>query len=143
MSCASDPVIGNKAGVCKLQCMCSLLLCVEFCILFYLSCVLYHQEVWRAWDAVLGMHPVYLVCGEETGAGQGWWHASLLAAVLLKCRHLWSPVWEVKYSDSSATCYQQSGKYDQFLVLRGGGGQVCWIQTHEWCGHLVMMVLCQ
>ena len=111
-------VIGNKAGVCKLQCVCSLLLCVECCILFYLSCVLYHQEVWRAWDAV-------------AGAGQGWWHASLLAAVLLNCRHLWSPVWEVKYSDSRATCYQQSGKYDQFLVLRGGAGQVCWIQRHE------------
>ena len=70
---------------------------------------------------------MYLFCADRGGAG-------LVACITAGCSviELQTPlVWEVKYSDSSATCYQQSGKYDQFLVLRGGGGQVCWIQTHE------------
>ena len=91
-------------------------LCVEFasCFIYLVSCI---TKKYGERGCIL--------------CRQGRW---LVACITAGCSpiELQTPlVWEVKYSDSSATCYQQSGKYDQFLVLRGRGGQVCWIQTHE------------
>ena len=103
-------------------------LCVECCILFYLSCVLYHQDTKKYGERWMQYYECILciLCVERR---QGRVACITAGGSVIE---LQTPlVWEVKYSDSSGTCYQQSGKYDQFLVLRGGAGQVCWIQTHE------------